>query len=121
MSNEIDEKLYNEAMQISSDLSQRFMNYLGTEVKKINPAILQLDTDRDYFFTLHLLGTFIKDMAYSLEIYHLMQNKSFPSEKVVEIVKSIALSLMENKKNDFQQIANNMIKQVKDKPNVANL
>jgi len=114
MTDEIDEKTYNESIKLAQHLSIRIATILSSEVMLKVPAdLMMLDADKDYFFTLHMLGSFIKEMAYSLEIYCLMRQKSFPAEKTVEMIKQIALELMKDKKSDFQKILDNVMKQVK--------
>lgn len=111
--NEIDPKTYEEATKLASELSVRVMTILSSEVMlKVPQDLMMLDADKDYFFTLHMLGSFIKEMAYSLEIYCMMRQKSFPAEKTVEMIKQIALELMKDKKSDFQKIVENVISQI---------
>jgi hypothetical protein len=113
MTTEIDEKTYNESIKLAQHLSIRIAQMLSCEVmQNVPPDLMTLDADKDYFFTLHMLGSFIKEMAYSLEIYCIMRQKSFPAEKTVEMIKQIALELMKDKKSDFQKILDNVMQQV---------
>lgn len=113
MTTEIDEKMYEESAKLANELSIRIVTIFSNEIKKIAPAdLVSLDSEHDYFFTLQIMGSFLKEMAYSLEIYSMMRQKPFPAEKVIDIVKEIALELMKDKKSDFQKIFDGVISQV---------
>ena len=115
---EEDVKLFDIAMIEADKIAHDLMGYMCTQAQKVKREILDLDIKYEYAFTLHILALFIKKMAYSCEMYSLMRHENFEAEKVPEIIKELSLENMKDKKKEFSEITNAMIKNMKDRPNV---
>lgn len=108
---DLDNETYERACSFVPELTLDLMKYVSNEVKQKVPAdIIQSDSENNYFFTIYLMGSFIKSMTYSLEIYALMNGKIYNAEEAVETIRQVALEMMVTKQDDFKKITGEYIK-----------